>query len=582
MGRLFADCMDQQAIDALGASVLEPQWPMFDRIQSLDDAFYVAGVLQGAGISAFASVGVVADALNPGTNVAEFDQGGLALPDRSLYLDAGAAQLRTDYVAHMTAMFALAGLDNPERLAADTLAVETLLANASLPGDQIRDPKSTYHKIDLPGLKALAPALNWDTFLKGMGAPAGMTQINVGEPDFFAAINAQLPSIPVSALRSYLLWQYVHFSAPFLSTPFLAENFNFFIKELQGQSAPTARNLTCIGLVNQALGDELGQAFVEAAFSGASFNLTVDLISEILAAFGQDLVLLQWMDPETLAQAQLKLSQVIRRVGYPQPFKNYTGYDVTDGQLYTSMLASAQYLFQASISTVGQPVDRNAWSMAPSTVNAYYEPTSNSINFPAGILQNPFFDASFDAAANYGAIGAVMGHELSHAFDDQGRQYDGTGKLRDWWLPSTVAAFEQRTACLVNQYSAFEVLPGVHVNGNLTLGENIADNGGVKTAYKAFQNHLHPKAASLGRARPARQSRMMSELTEDQLFFLSYGQVWCAKATDDFKRLRVKTDVHSPPRFRVLGPLQNSAEFAAAFQCKAGSPMNPTAKCELW
>eukprot|EP00455_Lapot_gusevi_P043614 TRINITY_DN532_c0_g1_i3.p2 TRINITY_DN532_c0_g1~~TRINITY_DN532_c0_g1_i3.p2 ORF type:complete len:286 (+),score=139.83 TRINITY_DN532_c0_g1_i3:32-859(+) len=273
--------------------------------------------------------------------------------------------------------------------------------------------------------------------------------------------------------------------------------------------------------------------------------------------------------------AQEKLSEVIRRVGFPDPYRNYSGYVVIPGQHFESTLSIQQYLVNAQISQVGKPVDRTLWEMTPSTVNAYYEPTSNSINFPAGILQNPFFDASFSIPVNYGGIGMVMGHELSHGFDDQGRLYDGHGKLTNWWANSTSQAFQQRAQCLIDQYSNFEILPGVHVNGALTLGENIADNGGIKTAFNAYRSVMPVHEG-------VRASRMMAEVTNDQLFFISFATGWCTKSTDDYKRLRVKTDVHSPPKFRVIGPLQNLPAFATAFNCPAGSYMNPTNKCQLW
>lgn len=559
----FGDCMDTVAIDALGHTPFDAHLPQVTGIASADDLMHAVATLHSFNLPALFSFSVVPDPgpKNPELLVVQLDQGGLNLPDQSLYNASTQGELLMDYTRHITTMLGLAAIADASTAASAIVEFEAQIAAGTLPRDETRDPLQLYNYLSIDQLQALTPHMPWQTYFKAVGL-ANVSHVIVTVPIFFKALDAAVGSASPRMLNAYTMWCLLHNTAGYLSTPFVNETFNFFGKVIDGEDVLDARDVTCLQATDAALGDILGEAFSDQAFSPASQAIIIDMVTAIEDAFRSTLETLPWMDNVTRAAALVKLSQVVRRVGRKSNPSTYPGYNVIAGQYYESVLTKSVYDFAVLVQSVGQPPDPNAWEMTADTVNAYYEPTSNSINFPAGILQPPFFSIDRYLAQNYGGIGMVMGHENTHGYDDQGRLYDGHGKLDNWWQPDTLAHFLQQASCLAAQYSRFEVLPGVFVNGNQTLGENIADNGGILTAYNAYTAR--------------------ATTPDYPLFFVAYAQGWCSKATPEFLSIMVKTDVHSPPRFRVLGPLMNLDYFSQTFSCPAGSPMNPATKCKVW
>ena len=450
------------------------------------------------------------------------------------------------------------------------MRIETALARGSMPVVERRDPYKVYHRIDREGLGREAPVFPWNVYFVELGYP-GITAINVAVPGFFAQLNQVLATTRIADLRTYLRWQLLHASARALGSRFVDEDFRF-TAVLTGTERLLPRWKRCVGATDQVLGEALGKPFVRKTFPVADRARARTMIEAIERSFDANVAGLSWMDAETRARALEKGAQIANKIGFPDKWRDYGTLEIDRTSYLANLIRGAIFESRRQLDKIGRPVDRTEWLITPPTVNAYYNPSLNEIVFPAGILQPPFFMAAAPDAANYGAIGMVMGHELTHGFDDQGRKFDGHGNLRDWWTPAVAEAFTDRAACLVRQFDAYVAVGDQHVNGKLTLGENIADQGGLKLAYAA---HRGMRASATRMAQP-------EIFTGDQQFFISFAQSWCTKRRPDLERLLANVDPHSPPRDRVNGAVANSEAFAAAFSCPAASPMAPPTRCAVW
>lgn len=572
IGDYFAACMDVNGIDARGLTPIQPD---LTRIRGLKDKNELAAEvarLHRRGVSAMFDFGAGADFKNSSMNIAQADQGGLGLPDRDYYLrsDAKSAELRQKYEAHVARMLELAG-ETPDRAKADAatvMKIETALAKGSLDLVSRRDPEKVYHKITRQELDQINPQFGWTVYLRDSRAPE-FQSLNVAWPDFFKALNAAIQSYSLDDWKTYLTWHLLHSEAGLLPTTFVNANFDFYGTTLTGAKALRPRWKRCVDYTDSELGEALGRRYVELTFGADGKARTLRMVNALEKSLGQDIQEVTWMSAATKREALIKLRAIANKIGYPDKWRDYSTVVITRDNPVANSMSADEYEFQRQMNKIGKAVDRSEWEMTPPTVNAYYDPLTNSINFPAGILQPPFFDKSMDDAVNFGGIGSVIGHELTHGFDDEGRQFDALGNLHNWWTPEDSKEFEQRTACIVKQYSSFEVAPGVHVNGELTLGENTADNGGARIARRALQN-TNPAEANMG------------HYTPEQQFFLAFGQIWCENQRPESEVLQVRTDPHSPARFRVNGVLQNMPEFQGAFACKAGQPMVSANACRVW
>ena len=573
IGEFYAACMDESAVDATGVAPLHSLLAMIEGVDDVESFMAATAELWTQGILATFSGDVFPDFKNPDLDIAHFAQGGLALPDRDYYLAEDKKPLVEAYRAHIATMFGFLGLDDDEasRDADAIVAFETELSKISKPRVEMQDPTKNYHKIDLEGLKELSPDLAWDTFLEAAGHP-DVVDINVMTPEFFEGLQRVLGETPVETLRAYLRWHALTTTAPLLTNEIAQADFEFFRKRLRGQQEMAERWKRCVGATDAALGDILAAAFVERMFPGDSKTIAVEMIGKVEAAFDAALPDLAWMDDGTRVRASEKMEAISNKIGYPDQWRDYSGVEV-GSSYFENTIAANRFEFHRAGHKIGNPVDRGEWFMTAPTVNAYYNPLFNEIVFPAGIMQPPLFHRDYPAAINYGAIGSVMGHELTHGFDDSGRKFDPKGRMVEWWEPSVAEQFEEAAECMVEQYNGYEVQEGLPLNGELTLGENIADNGGVKEAYRAYKMWIGEHGS------PA---PVMEQFTDDQLFFIGYAQVWCTLATPEIEQMMVTVDTHSHPRYRVIGPLSNSVEFAQAFSCAEGSAMNPANKCEVW
>jgi endothelin-converting enzyme/putative endopeptidase len=574
IGDYYAACMDEKAINAEG---LKPIQPVLDRIRGMKDRNELAAEiarLQRSGVSAVFEFGSGQDFKDSTQVIAQLDQGGLGLPDRDYYLkdDPKSVELRQKYAAHVAKMFELMGKTPAEaKTAADTvMRIETALAKGSLDNVSRRDPEKVYHKMTRQELAALSPNFQWNQYIQTSGSPE-FQNVNVAWPDFFKALNAQLQNASLEDWKTYLTWHVLHSQAQMLPTAFVQENFNFFGKTLTGADQMRPRWKRCVDFTDAQLGEALGQKFVERTFGKEGKARTLAMVDQLEKALGQDIKGLSWMTAATKQKALEKLAAIKNKIGYPDHWRDYSSVTIKRDDAAGNAMRADQFEFQRQLNKIGKPVDRNEWEMSPPTVNAYYDPLMNDINFPAGILQPPFYDNDMDDAVNYGGIGMVIGHELTHGFDDQGSQFDAKGNLQNWWTPEDSKEFNQREACIVNEYSKFTVAPQLNVNGKLTLGENTADNGGVRVALMALQSAL---------ANKPRQE--IGGFTPEQRFFLAFAQIWCENDRPEAERLQVTTDPHSPARFRVNGVVQNMPEFQKAFSCKAGQPMTPVNACHVW
>ncbi len=572
IGDYYAACMDEKAIDAAGSRPLKAD---LDRIERLGSKRGIAEVA-----AAMISDNVLFDFRSDqdykdSTQViAEADQGGLGLPDRDFYLktDAKLEELRKAYLAQVRKMFELLG-DKPGVAAAEArtvMRIETALAKASLTRVERRNPKKVYHKMTRQALVALSPAFHWNEYLAKVGLPL-VRALNVATPEFFKAMNAELEKEDLGRWKAYLRWHLVHAHAPYLSSAFVNADFDFYGKALRGAEELEPRWKRCVGYVDNDLGEALGQAYVERSFSPEAKQRAQKMVKEIEGAMQRDMESLPWMSPTTKQHALEKLHAVANKIGYPDKWRDYSALAIARDDEMGNVLRARAFEFHRQLAKIGKPVDRGEWQMTPPTVNAYYDPQKNDINFPAGTLQPPVFDPNSDAAPNYGDTGGTIGHELTHGFDDEGRQFDAQGNLRDWWTPEDAKKFEQRASCISGQYSQYVIVDDIKINGKLTLGEDVADLGGVILAYMAWRDETK-----------GQKLEPIEGLTPEQRFFIGYGQSWCTNTRDETKRLRATVDPHSLEKYRTNGVVSNMPEFQEAFHCKAGAPMVRENRCRVW
>ncbi len=576
VGDYYAACMNQTGIDAASFHPLHSELNIINSLTSKNELGPEIARLQVAGVDALFGFGSDQDFKNATQEIAEADQGGIALPDRDYYLktDAKSVALRKQYQAHVEKMMELLG-DKPAQAATEArtvLRIETALARASQDKVTRRDPSKLYHMMSLAQFRSLAPDVDWSAYFQGTGTPSFQT-LNVVAPNFFRGMNAELNAVPLADWKTYLRWELVHQFAPALSQPFVDANFEFFGTALTGQKENKPRWERCVSSTDRHLGEALGQLYVEKYFSPAAKAHMEAMVGHLETALGQDIQSLDWMTAPTKQQALIKLKAVMNKIGYPDQWRDYSSIVITRDNYYTDLRRANAFEWHRQLNKIAKPVDRREWLMTPPTVNAYYQPQFNEIVFPAGILQPPFFNPGRDDATNYGAIGAIIGHEMTHGFDDEGRQFDAQGNLRDWWTAADAKAFEQRAACIVSEYGAFSPLPGVKLNGKLTLGENTADNGGARIAYLAMQ------AALTGQPQ-----QLIDGYDAAQRFFLGFGQDFCENVRPQLARLYATVDPHSPGRFRVDGVVQNMPQFAQAFHCGPTDPMAAPAgqACRVW
>jgi putative endopeptidase len=572
IGDYYASCTDEKAIDARGTEPLKPELDRIAKLSSKSEIAGLAAAMVHAGILfRFGSTQDFADARQ---EIAEADQGGLGLPDRDYYLkdDAKSVELRKAYIAHVGKMFELLG-DSPDAAAKEVetvMRIETALAKGSMTRVDRREPKNLDHKMTATELEKIAPGFQWQAYFTSVGLPS-LPSLNVASPGFFKAMNEELEKENLADWKSYLRWHLVHADAQFLSTPLVNENFNFFGTTLQGRKELQPRWKRCTEYVDDDLGEALGQVYVEKYFSPEAKQQALKMVKEIQAAMSQDINSLSWMSATTKEQAQAKLRGMANKIGYPDKWRDYSKLEVIRGDELGNVVRARHFEFNRQLNKIGKPVDHGEWGMTPPTVNAYYDPQMNDINFPAGVLQPPAFDPTSDAAPNYGDTGGTIGHELTHGFDDEGRQFDAQGNLRDWWTEGDGKEFVKRASCVSDQYSGYTVVDDIKINGKLTLGEDVADLGGLLLAYVAWQEDT--KGQTL---------ESLDGLTPPQRFFIGYGQSWCGETRDETKRLRATTDPHSPEKFRTNGVVSNMPQFQEAFHCKADAPMVNKTRCSVW
>ena len=562
LGTFYGTCMDAAAAETEGLKPVQPLLSSVDELKTPADLPGRIAWFHTNSIGALFGFRTGQDPKRSDLVITFASQGGLGLPDRDYYTrtDSNSVALRAAYVTHIASTFKLAGDDaaQVQREAERVMALETALAQASMTNVQRRDPVATYHKMPLDSVRALTPHFDWDAYLKARAVKTD--SINVTQPDFLRAMDGLIVSTPIEDWKAYLRWNALDDAAPNLTQAFAEEAFSFE-RRLSGAKVMLPRWQRCLRFTDADLGDLLGKAYVVKYFPPAARQRALDGVHHLEAALGDRIAALDWMSPETRQQAVVKLKAFEERIGYPDKWRDYAGLEL-GRSLYANRLSAARVEVKRNIDKLGKPVDRGEWFMSAPTVNAFYNSSLNSINFPAGILQPPFYDPSWDDAMNYGGIGAVIGHEMTHGFDDRGRQFDSQGNLRDWWTTGDAANYKERAGRVADQFSGYTVLDTLHLNGRLTLGENIADLGGLAVAYAAFQK------ATAGKPR-----KNVDGYTPEQRFFLSYAQVWRSLQRDEALRTQVQTNPHSPAMWRVNGPLSNLSEFAKAFGCKAGDPM---------
>jgi putative endopeptidase len=574
-GDYFAACMDEAAIDKAGASPLKPRLDAIAALASKHGLAALLGRLHPETSGGFLfGFGSAQDFQDSSQVIAFAVAGGLGLPDRDYYLkdDPASKGLRSAYVAHVARMLQLIG-DPPSTAAKGSRAVleiETALARVSLTRVERRDPYQVYHRMTRKELQALTPSFRWDEYLAAAGRPE-LESLNVTQPGFFRGVEAQLRKESLERLKTYLRWHAVHDAAPYLSRPFVDEDFAFFDARLLGVKEIEPRWKRCVEYVDRDLGEALGQVFVEAAFGADVKGATVEMVRQVEVAMEARIQALPWMSAPTRARALEKLHAMRNKVGYPEAWRDYSSLEVRPGDFLVDVSRAVGFEFRRQMERIGKPVDRSEWDMSAPTVNAYYNPSLNDMNFPAGILLPPLFDPKMDAAPNYGNTGSTIGHELTHGFDDQGRQFDAQGNLKDWWTAEDAAEFQKRTGCIVDQYAQYPVVDDIKINSRLTLGEDVADLGGTIIAYEAWKNATREE-----RREPK------DGLTPEQRFFVGFAQWACGHETPEAKRVRAATNPHSPGKWRINGVVVNMPEFRDAFQCKAGSPMVREPVCRVW
>jgi endothelin-converting enzyme/putative endopeptidase len=575
-GDFYASCMDEKAIESKGATPLKPELDRIAQLKSKSDlaaeiAHLHGGIVGPRVLFAFNSVPDLHDATRMIANV---DQGGLGLPDRDYYLkdDPKSVETRKRYAEHVKKMFELLG-DNPDqasREAERVITIETELAKASMDRVARRDPRNRDHKMKRQQLFSLTPQFQFGRYFKLVGSPA-FEELNVGNPEFFKKVNAAVKAFSLDDWKTYLRWHLTAASASTLSQPFVEEDFRFQGRILTGQKELQARWKRCVVFTDRELGEAVGQTYVDATFGVEGKQRTQKMVVAVEGALGRDIRELPWMTEATKARALEKLRAIFNKIGYPDKWRDYSSVQIVPGDFAGNVRRAAAFERRRRLSKIGKPLDRTEWMMTPPTVNAYYNPAENDINFPAGILQPPFYDNKLDDGPNFGGIGAVIGHELTHGFDDQGRKFDARGNLTDWWTEVDAREFEKRASCIADEYSQFVAVDDLKLNGRLTLGENTADNGGLRLAHMALLD-----------TRTGQVPKLIDGFTPEQRLFLGFAQIWCENATDESKRLRALTDPHSPGRYRTNGVVQNMPEFQSAFACKPDQPMVRAEPCRVW
>jgi putative endopeptidase len=576
IGDHFAACMDESAVNKLGAKPLQPY---LNRIAAMKSPKDLPALLANLHLSLqtgglLFNFGSNQDFENSSNVIAFAEAGGLGLPDRDYYTktDQKSVDLRDKYVAHVQRMFELMG-DKPDTAkaeAAKVMDIETALAKASLTRVEQRDPYKLFHKVDFKGLQELTPDFDWATYIKDIGL-APQTTFNVTQPEFYKEVENQLKTRSLDDMKTYLRWHTAHAAAPYLSNDFVMENFNFFSKTLRGVPQLRPRWKRCVSLVDQQLGEALGKEFVDRAFSPELKAKTLTMTKQIETAMQQDINSLTWMSEPTKAKALEKLHAIVNKIGYPDKWRDYSSIKISPTDFLGNVERATQFEAKRQLNKIGKPLDRGEWGMTPPTVNAYYNPQMNDINFPAGVLQPPLYDPKMDDAPNYGNTGGTIGHELTHGFDDEGRQFDAQGNLKDWWTKDDAKNFTDRAQCIVDQYAQYVVVDDVKINSKLTEGEDVADLGGLILAWMAWKDQTKNQ-----------KLEARDNLTPEQRFFVGYAQWACENSRPEDLRANAITDPHSPGKYRVNGLVVNMPEFQQAFSCKAGQPMVKENRCRVW
>jgi endothelin-converting enzyme/putative endopeptidase len=578
IGDYYASCIDEKAVNEKASAALNAELARIDGLQSKSELPELLAHYQLINVNAFFGYGSQQDFADATREIAAVSQGGLGLPEKDYYFRKGEKdeEIRKQYVQHIANMLHLLGA--PEKQASDEasaiMKLETALAKVSLDITAQREPHNIYHMKSLKELQALTPSLDWEKVYRGTDSPK-FAEINVAEPDFFPGMEQVIRETDLATIKAYLRWQLANsLAGTILPKALDEEKFDFYGRKLSGQPEQQVRWKRCVRSTDEALPEALGKVYVEQNFSGQSKEKAVQMIHDVEAAMNADIGSLDWMSDVTKAKAREKLHLIANKVGYPEKWRDYSKLEIVRGDAYGNNLRAVEFENRRQLAKIGKPVDRDEWLMSPPTVNAYYDSSMNDINFPAGVLQKAFFDALAPVALNYGHIGLFMGHEITHGFDDAGRQFDGNGNLKDWWTKQDAELFEHKAQCLVDEYSAFTV-GDTHLNGKLTLGENTADNGGMRLAYSAFLARAAKENLDLNK-------KSAAGFTPVQEFFLGFAQDWCSVWRPEIERLVATTDPHSPSRFRANGVLVNMPEFGAAFGCKVGQPMHPAKSCRVW
>ncbi|KFZ37354.1 peptidase M13 [Shewanella mangrovi] len=571
---LYRSYMDTATLDKLGITPLKPELAKIDAIKSTDELVAYFGESQIIGGGTPLAFFIDIDSKDSSRYATHLWQYGLSLPERDYYFNDAErfVKIREQFVQHMINMFKLAGWDKPRKSAEAIMKLETAIAKAHWDVVASRDSTKTYNKYALADLQTLAPEINWNSYLQALGADK-QPDIIVSQPSFITDLGKLIKDTDIATWKTYLRWHLLTNFAGDLGSDFDKENFDFFARKLNGQEEPEPRWKRGVSKVNNLLGEVVGKVYVKRHFTPEAKARMEQLVENLRQAYADSIDELDWMTPETKAAAKAKLAKFNPKIGYPNKWEDYSKLTIAADDLVGNEMRAGQVEHQKSLDKLGGPIDRDEWHMTPQTVNAYYNPTMNEIVFPAAILQPPFFNMAADSAVNYGGIGAVIGHEMGHGFDDQGAKYDGDGNMRDWWTKADLDAFHAKTEALVAQYNGFFVYPDLHVNGELTLGENIGDLSGVTIAYKAYKKSLNGKEAP-----------EIEGLTGDQRFFMGFAQIWRGKFKEEAVRNRVATDPHSPAKFRALGSLENMPQFYTTFDVKPGDGMyiEPAKRVKIW
>jgi putative endopeptidase len=577
IGDLYGSCMDEKAADAKGIAPLKSELARIAAVKDKGALMEEIGRLHMEGNGSLFNFYSNSDLHNADQVIAYIDQGGLSLPDRDYYIkdDADKVEMRKHLAEYATQLFTLSG-QTPQQAAgsADTvLMVETLLAADSMDRTKRRDPKNRDHKMTRDEAVALAPDFYLNRYFTAVGAP-NFTALNVTNPDFFKQVNGAVAALPLDSLKTYVSWHVLRANALWLSQPFVDADFKMR-QALTGQKQIQDRWKRCVTLVDGSLGEALGQRYVDATFGADGKQRMLKMVDALESSLDNDIQSLSWMSDDTKKQAKVKLQAIRNKIGYPDVYRDYSSVTIKADDLLGNVHRADEFEAKRDVAKIDKPLDRKEWGMTPPTVNAYYSGSDNEIVFPAGILQPPFFDKTMDDAINFGGIGLVIGHELTHGFDDQGRKFDPTGNLRDWWTEQDGKEFEKRVSCVADEYSNFVAVDNMKLNGRLTLGENTADNGGARIALAALERLI-------AEDKTGKEGQSIDGFTPEQRFFLGFGRVWCEKQRPEYLRMQVSTNSHSPGKYRVDGVVQNMPEFQKAWGCKAGQPMVAENACHVW